>query len=490
MSDDAIAHFPLFLDLHDVPVLLVGGGPVGQRKLELLLRCGARLTVLEPDPALAGPLRALLGGKGELHSRDFREDDVRGQRLVIAATASAAVNAAVAAAARTAGIWVNVVDAPQLGDAIVPAIVSRGPLTVGISTSGAAPVLARRLRARLETLLEPSLAQLAELLRQWRPRIRNALPDPAARRDFYDRMLDGPLQDLLRCGQQQAAQALLQRELDASPDTTVGKVILLGAGPGDPGLLTLNGLRHLQRADVIVHDRLVSAQVLDLARRDALRIEVGKTGGGHSCSQLQINQILLAHAGAGRYVVRLKGGDPLTFARGGEELEVLRAHRIPFEIVPGITAAQGCAAYAGIALTHRAHAQSLRLVTAHCQGASDKLDWNSLSRSAAAGETLVFYMGLQQAAEIQLRLLQGGLPSHTPFTAIENGTRPQQRVVDGRLDQLVQTLRDAGIGSPALLMVGAVTAPALRHAWFGHGTGQSQAATRAMTPATASAMLD
>lgn len=461
MDTAALAHFPLFLDLQEVPVLLVGAGAVGRRKLELLVRAGARVRIVDPhlDPVQA---KALQSAGHEVRVAAFQAAHLQGQRLVIAATDERAVNAAVAQAARDLGLWVNVVDAPDLGNAIVPAIVSRGPITVGISTGGVAPVLARRLRARIESLLEPVLGGLALLLARWRGRIRAAREDVAARRDWYEAALDGPLVDLLRCGQLAAAESWLARSLAEAPATR-GRVVLVGAGPGDPGLLTLTALRHLQRADVIVHDRLVSAEVLDLARRDAERIEVGKTGGGHSVSQLEIHQILLAQAQAGRHVVRLKGGDPLIFARGGEELAVLQQAGIPFEVVPGITAAQGCAAYAGIPLTHRDLAQAVRLVTAHCQGSIDRLDWTALARG---GETLVFYMALAQLGEIQLRLLAGGRSADTPFALIEQGTRSRQRVVDGTLGQLVITAAAAGVRSPALLIVGDVCAPAHRYPWF------------------------
>jgi uroporphyrin-III C-methyltransferase/precorrin-2 dehydrogenase/sirohydrochlorin ferrochelatase len=472
MSSSSIAHFPLFLDLHDVPVLLVGAGEIGQRKLELLLRCGAQVTVVDPMPA-AQINERLQGTRSVLRAIAFEASMVIGMRLVIAATDDSGLNAEVAEAAKAAGVWVNAVDQPELGNAIVPAIVSRGPITVGISSSGVAPVLARRLRAQLESLLEPSLAELAELLKQWRPRIRNAIAEPARRRAFYDRLLDGPLSPLLRCAQHAAAEALITRELEdeSKAPLAAGRVILLGAGPGDADLMTLAGLRHLQRADVIVHDRLVSNDVLDLARRDAQRIAVGKTGGAQSTCQFSINNTLVALAQSGKYVVRLKGGDPLVFARGGEELAVLREHGIAFEIVPGITAAQGCAAYAGIALTHRDHAQGIRLVTAHCQGLINKLDWQALTRG---GETLVFYMAIAQAEQVQSHLLQGGLAIDTPFAVVQNGTRRQQRVLNGRLDELSRVVRESRVESPALLIVGAVTAPALRAHWFGEAAAPIQ----------------
>jgi uroporphyrin-III C-methyltransferase/precorrin-2 dehydrogenase/sirohydrochlorin ferrochelatase len=327
-------------------------------------------------------------------------------------------------------------------------------------------MLARHIRRQLETLLDDSLGTLAELLARNRERIRARLPGLGLRRRFFETLLAGPLPRLLR-QRLDAAQAddYLQTLLESATTTqTTGSVVLVGAGPGDPGLVTLNALRAMNEADVILHDRLVSAEVLRLARRDATRIEVGKSANGHSMRQEQIHALMLEHARAGKRVVRLKGGDPFVFGRGGEELEFLRAHDIPFEVVPGITAAVACAAYAGIPLTHRDHAQSLRLVTAHCRDSLDTLDWKALAQE---NQTLAVYMGVAGLEKVRERLLWAGLRPGLPFALVENGSRPQQRVVTGTLAQLPETARHHQVQSPALLILGEVAALAGSLHWFG-----------------------
>ncbi len=456
-------HFPLFLDLHDQPVEVVGGGSVAARKVALLRRSGAQVRVIAPE--LCSELQALVE-RGELRwlADEFRAELLQPARLVIAATDDDQVNAAVAAAAKARGIIVNAVDQPALGDAIVPAIVSRGELTVAIGSGGQAPVLARRLRARIESLLPTRTGDLLALLSKHRGQIRERYPDLGQRRRWYDELLDGEIPRLIEAGLGEMAEQRLQATLRAEPLPSVGSVALVGAGPGDPGLLTIAALRELQGADVIVHDQLVSAEVLDLARRDAERIAVGKRAGGHSVAQQDIESLLIDLARSGRQVVRLKGGDPLIFARGGEELSALHAAGVPFRVVPGISAVQACAAYSGIPLTDRRHAQALRLVTAHCRGSIDAVDWSAL---AGGGETLAFYMGVREAPRIQSRLIAHGLPESTPVACVENGSRPQQRVLLGTLGLTAAMLRQAQVQSPALLIVGDVSQYAAQHHWFG-----------------------
>ena len=456
--------FPLFLDLRDRRVLVVGGGAVAARKIAALREAGAAVAVVAPrlDPALAA-----LAGQGAIaHVADrFAPQQLDDAWLVIAATDDADVNQVVAAAATARRLWVNVVDDAALASAQLPARVQRGPLQVAISSGGAAPMLARHLREWLEVQLDDAWAALAQLLAGWRPRIRARFPQPVARRAFFERLLAGPLPALLRRGDTAGAQqALEQTPADAAP-TARGRVSLVGAGPGDPGLLTLRALRVLNQADVILHDRLVSAEVLALARRDAERIAVGKEiGGDHHATQQRIHALMLELARAGKHVVRLKGGDPFVFGRGGEELELLRAHAIDYEVVPGITAALACAAYAGIPLTHRAHAQSLHLLTAHaCSGDPDH-DWGAL---AQPGQTLVFYMGVAGLARLRDALLAHGRPPSTPFALVERGSLPQQRVLTGRLDTLAELAQAHVIQAPALLVVGDVAALAGRLHWFG-----------------------
>jgi uroporphyrin-III C-methyltransferase/precorrin-2 dehydrogenase/sirohydrochlorin ferrochelatase len=437
-------HFPVFLDLQDAPVLVVGDGEVAARKRALLRRAGAAVTVVVPDR--------------------FEVADVRGVRLVIAATGDAQVNAAVAAAAREANVPVNVVDDASLSSFIMPAIVDRSPLVIAISTGGAAPVLATRLRARIEALLDESWGRLALFADRWRRRIRAAVPDLGTRRRLYDWLLDGPVAAAVRAGRESEADRLLESQLSDKTKTPAGKVMLVGAGPGDPGLLTLRALRALQQADVILTDRLVSADILALARREAEVIDVGKQPGGHGARQGRINRLLVVHARRGRAVVRLKGGDPFIFGRGGEELEYLRRHGVAFEVVPGITAALACAAYAGIPLTHRDHAHGLQFVTAHCRESLDRVNWRGLARP---GQTLAFYMGVAELDAVRDRLIEAGLPPATPAALVENGSRPEQRVIVTELSALADAAHRHAITTPAMLFIGEVAALAPQLAWFG-----------------------
>ncbi|UHQ22321.1 siroheme synthase CysG [Lysobacter sp. 5GHs7-4] len=456
--------FPLFAALRGRAVLVVGGGAVAQRKVEALLDAGAQVRV--GAPALQASL-VQLAEQGRIRHLpgEFVEQWLDEVWLAIAATDDVAVNRAVAAAGEARRLWVNVVDDAEASSFHVPARIERGPLQIAISSGGGAPMLARHLRERLETQLDPSMADLAELLGRERLRIRARYPDLGARRRFFDGLLDGPLQGLLRQRRHRAAQRAFDDALDArEPRARRGAVVLVGAGPGDPGLLTLRGLRALNEADVILHDRLVSAEVLQLARRDAERIEVGKQAGDHHTTQDRIHELMLAHARAGKRVVRLKGGDPFVFGRGGEEIEVLRAHGIDYEVVPGITAALACAAYAGVPLTHREHAQAVRLVTAHCKDSEDALDWAALAQER---QTLAVYMGVAGLDRLRDRLIAHGRAPSTPFALIENGSRANQRTVVGTLAELPDAALAHGVRSPALLIVGEVAGLAERLHWYG-----------------------
>ena len=455
-------HFPIFLDLRGAPVLIVGGGAVAARKLALLREAGAAMTVVAPEVTPA--ISALVPGVVRWHARAFTRADVSGMRIVIAATGDREANARVAATAREANVPVNVVDDAALSTFIVPAIVDRSPLVVAITSGGAAPLLATRLRARIEAMLDESWGRLARFADRWRARIRGALPDLGTRRGFYDWLLDGPVASAVRAGREAQAEQLMEERLASPSKSRPGKVTLVGAGPGDPGLLTLHALRALQQADVILTDRLVSAGILALARREAEIIDVGKSPGRHGARQGRINRLLVVHARRGRAVVRLKGGDPFIFGRGGEELEYLERHGIAYEVVPGITAALACAAYAGIPLTHRDHAQGLQFVTAHCRDSLDRLDWRGLARP---GQTLAFYMGVAELERLRDRLIEAGLPPATPSAIVENGTRPEQRVVVTMLAALPDAARRQGIAPPAMLFVGEVARFATRLGWFG-----------------------
>ena len=389
--------YPLFADLRERHVLVVGGGDVAARKTAMLLKAGAKVTV--GAPLLTPELREWAQqGRIAYRAGIYQPEWLDGMWLVIAATRSRPLNMRIASDGHARQRLVNVVDDATLSSFQVPALIDRSPLLVAISSNGAAPMLARRLRERIESLLDPAFGSLLQLAQRYRARIRARHADLAARRRFYDWLHDGPIHALLRAAQPAQAERHLLAALAARENTaTAGSVALVGAGPGDPGLLTLRALRALNEADVILHDALISEQVLDLARRDALRIAVGKRGGGVHTPQAQIHALLLEHAKAGRRVVRLKGGDPFVFGRGGEELEFLRAHDIAYEVVPGITAALACAAYSGVPLTHRDHAQSVRMVTAHCRQSLDTLDWPALARER---QTLAIYMGVGQLDEL------------------------------------------------------------------------------------------
>jgi uroporphyrin-III C-methyltransferase/precorrin-2 dehydrogenase/sirohydrochlorin ferrochelatase len=455
--------YPLFADLAGRRVLVVGGGAVAERKVEGLLDAGAAVTV--GAPSISPALQAWAAdGRIGLRPGAFDEAWLDDAWLVIAATGEPLLNRRIATLATRRRLFVNVVDDAGLSSFHVPAVIDRSPLTIAISSGGAAPVLARLLRQRLEAWLDPALGPLAVLAARWRDRIRARLPDLGARRRFYERLLTGAVPAALRRAQPALAEAETERLLAAASTSSAGSVVLVGAGPGDPGLLTLRGHRALHEADVILYDRLVSSEVLALARRDAERIEVGKEAGHHHVTQERIHGLMLEHARAGRRVVRLKGGDPFVFGRGGEELEYLRAHGVPYEVVPGITAALACAAYAGIPLTHRDHAQSVRLLTAHCRRSHDTLDWPALAQER---QTLAVYMGVGELAVLQERLLAHGRAPATPFALVENGSHPGQRVVTGTLARLCDLAQAHAVRSPALLILGEVAALAPALAWFG-----------------------
>ncbi|WP_323884266.1 siroheme synthase CysG [Aeromonas hydrophila] len=456
-------YLPIFCRLDNKPVLLVGGGEVAERKARLLLDAGAQLTVVAPelDPELA---ELAANGSIEWLAGEFAPQQLTGKWLVVAATDRREVNALVYQSANLARIFANVVDDPKRSSFIMPSIIDRSPLMVAISSGGKAPVLARLLREKLEALLPQHLGAIAAFAGSLRERVKARFASMGERRRFWERLLgaDRLGQALARGDSASASQ--LADSLFADESQTGGEVVLVGAGPGDPGLLTLHALRQMQQADVVVYDRLVSDEVMALVRRDARRIFVGKQAGNHCVPQEGINQLLLEEAKKGQRVVRLKGGDPFIFGRGGEELETLVGSGIGFQVVPGITAASGCAAYAGIPLTHRDHAQSVRFVTAHGKGGAQDLDWPLLAKDK---QTLVFYMGLSSCATIREQLLTHGKAGDTPVALIERGTQPSQRVIRGTLDQLPELA--LGVESPALIMVGSVVTLADQLAWFGQG---------------------
>ncbi|HDX8645656.1 MULTISPECIES: siroheme synthase CysG [Aeromonas] len=462
-------YLPIFCRLDNKPVLLVGGGEVAQRKARLLLDAGAQLTVVAPelDPELA---ELAANGSIEWLAGEFAPAQLAGKWLVVAATDRREVNALVYQSANQARIFANVVDDPKRSSFIMPSIIDRSPLMVAISSGGKAPVLARLLREKLEAMLPQHLGAVAAFAGSLRDRVKARFATMGERRRFWERLLGADrLGQALARGDRASAHQLADN-LFADESQTGGEVVLVGAGPGDPGLLTLHALRQMQQADVVVYDRLVSDEVMALVRRDAKRIFVGKQAGNHCVPQEGINQLLLEEAKKGQRVVRLKGGDPFIFGRGGEELETLVGTGVGFQVVPGITAASGCAAYAGIPLTHRDHAQSVRFVTAHGKGGARDLDWPLLAKDK---QTLVFYMGLSSCATIREQLLAHGKGGDTPVALIERGTQPSQRVIRGTLDQLPELA--IGVESPALIMVGSVVTLADSLAWFGQGAATERA---------------
>ncbi|HEX6958495.1 MAG TPA: siroheme synthase CysG [Ferrovibrio sp.] len=452
--------FPGFLLLQNRPVLVVGGGAFAARKIRLLLKAGAAVTVAAPqvNAEIAGRAAA---GQVQHRAVSFSPALLNGMRLVVSA-AGDAIDEAVAAAARERGIWVNVVDRADLSDFIVPAIVERGDITIGIGSNGKAPLLLGRIRAQIETLLPSRLGDLAALAGECRATVSRILPDAAQRRHFWERIFDGAAASRILAGDKPAARAALLAELNAPQPQRQGVVHIVGAGPGDPDLLTIAALRILQDADIVLHDDLVAPAILDRLRRDAERVCVGKRKGRHSFSQAAINALMAEQAASGRRVVRLKAGDPFIFGRGGEEAAYLQARGIAVHVVPGITAALGCAAAAGIPLTHRDLSHGVTLVSGHLQDdEDDALFWAERARQ---GETVVVYMGASQAAAIRARLLQAGAAATLPVALIENGTRPDQVVSAGTLDDLPALAARHGQSEtepgPVLLVIGKVAAMA------------------------------
>ena len=447
--------FPLFLKLTGERVLLVGGGEVALRKARLLSRAGARIEIVARE---LHPELAALGVKAV--GAEFQPDQIHGCRLVVAATDDAVLNARVAEAAREQCVPVNVVDNPDLSSWITPSIVDRSPLLVAISSGGIAPVLARRVRTKIETLLPAHYGRLALFLGRMRERLKSLALEP--RRRVIEAFLDGSGSEQALLGHEVAAEKELTHLQQGQQSQ--GEVFLVGAGPGDPDLLTLRALRLMQQADVVLYDRLVSARILDLVRRDAERVFVGKGPKQHEMPQADINTLLVKLAKQGKRVLRLKGGDPFIFGRGGEEIETLASEGISFQVVPGITAANGCAAYAGIPLTHRDYAQSVTFVTGHAkQDGQLDLDWPSLAKR---GQTVVFYMGRGSLPSLCKNLIQHGLPDHWPAALVEEGTSPAQQVVTGTLADLPARVEAAGVQGASLVIVGEVVKLRDKLQWF------------------------
>jgi uroporphyrin-III C-methyltransferase/precorrin-2 dehydrogenase/sirohydrochlorin ferrochelatase len=454
---------PIFLNVRNRPCLVIGGGEVAVRKVELLLKAQAAVTVVSPEvcPALAELMK---GGKLSRINASFHPDQIVSPVVVIAATDDEAVNRSVAEAAGNKNIPVNVVDRPELCSFIMPAIIDRSPVVVAVSSGGASPVLARLLRARLESLVPAAYGRLATLVSAFRDKVKARFAPGADRRVFWERVLQGSVAEMVYAGRDEEARAALEKQLASTQDGLArGEVYLVGGGPGDPDLLTFRALRLMQQADVVVYDRLVSKQVLELVRRDAEKMYAGKERDHHAIPQEDINQLLVRLAKEGKRVLRLKGGDPFIFGRGGEEIATLAAEGIPFQVVPGVTAAAGCAAYSGIPLTHRDYSQAVVFVTGHLQDGTVNLNWKAL---AQPNQTVVFYMGLHGVPSICKGLISHGMPSSTPVALVQQGTTPNQRVYVSNLEDLPELVKKHEIKAPTLIIVGDVVQLHEKLNWF------------------------
>ena len=459
-AQPGLPYLPLFLEAGGRTALVLGGAAAAVAKTALLRRAGMRVRLVAPelDPELA---LLAMSGQVEHHARAFEEADLDGAALAVDATGDAEMTPRVVAAARAARVPLNVVDRPAFCDFIFPAILDRSPVMVAVSTGGLAPALARLIRQRLELAIPAAFGRLARLAGAMRGLAAARIPAGERRLRFWDAALTGDPAELVLADRDAEGRLAFERLLDAHaaglpPDPPA--VLLVGAGPGSPELLTVAAVRAIQEADVILHDDLIGPGILDLARRDARLVRVGKRAGRHSARQEQINALLVAHARTGARVVRLKGGDPFLFGRGGEEAEHLAAHGIAVRVIPGVTAALGCAAAAGIPLTHRGTARALHLVTAHARdgGLPADIDWPALAR---AGGTIAVYMGREALPALAARLVEAGMAPGTPAIAIENGTRPDELRCRASLADLPARVRAALPGAgPTLVIVGEVVA--------------------------------
>jgi uroporphyrin-III C-methyltransferase/precorrin-2 dehydrogenase/sirohydrochlorin ferrochelatase len=453
---------PVFMNLRGRPALVVGGGEVAERKVGLLREAGAEVTVV--SPALAPVLqKEVAAGTVRHRNKRFEPADLDGVVLVIAATDDEAVNRQISELAQARNLPVNVVDNPELCSFIMPSIIDRSPVQIAVSTGGASPVLARLLRAKLEAAIPSSYGRLAAMVASFRDQVKARFTDTNARRNFWEGVLQGRIAEMVFAGKDDEARKAIEKAIAVGDTGPVGEVYLIGGGPGDPDLLTFRALRLMQQADVIVHDRLISKEVLDLCRRDAERIYVGKERDNHAVPQDQINQLLVDLAKQGKRVCRLKGGDPFVFGRGGEEIETLTQNGVNFQVVPGITAALGTSSYAGIPLTHRDYSQSVVFVTGHLKDGSMDLNWKGL---AQPNQTIVFYMGLKGLPVICQQLMAHGLPADLPIALVQQATTPRQRVFTGTLGTMVERIKNEEIKAPTLIIVGNVVKLHDKLNWF------------------------
>ncbi len=456
---------PLFMAVKDRPVLVVGGGKAAARKAELASRAGAAVTVLAPE--ISGDMATLIAERKLSHvTHEVTREDLDGCVLAYGASDDEALNEKVHALAEACGVPVNIVDRPELCQFIMPAILDRDGVVVAVSSGGDAPLLTRMMKARFETLVPAAYGRLARFAGRWRDRVGKAIRDGDRRRRFWEEAFEGTVAELVFAGRDSEAEHAMQAQLEAAAKGTEGpprgEVWLVGAGPGDPDLLTFRALRLMQQAEVVLYDRLIGDGIMNLVRRDAERIYVGKSPKNHTMAQEDISALLVRLASEGKRVLRLKGGDPFIFGRGGEEIEALAARGIPFQVVPGVTAANGCAAYAGIPLTHRDHAQACVFVTGH--GQEDQApDWQALIQP---GQTIVVYMGLSALPELAAGYIAAGGDPNMPAAIVEKGTRPDQRVIAGTIADLPARQEAANLGQPSLIIIGTVVTLQGELAWF------------------------
>ena len=463
-------YFPIFLDTENLTCLVVGAGEVGARKIELLMKTAAHITVVAPW-ACDTVLGFAAEKKITLHLRKYQDSDLDNQEVVFVATDDGDVNVEIHDQARARKILVNVVDNTPLCQFITPSIVERAPITIAMSSGGVAPVLLRYLRQKLETVIPHKVSLLGQFSEKFRDLVKSRLQSVTERRYFWEDVLDGDIaEDIYQGKEALAEQKLLDRLSSDDVSKTKGEVYLVGAGPGDPELLTFRALRLMQKADIVVYDRLVSPEILELVRRDAEKIYVGKAKSDHAVPQEQINDLLARKALEGNRVVRLKGGDPFIFGRGGEEIETLIDQGVTFQVVPAITAASGAASYCGIPLTHRDHSKSVVFATGHLKDNSINLNWQGL---AQPDQTIVFYMGLTGLPIICKKLVEHGLPADTPAAMIQSATTPKQKIVTGTLTNIQQKAEEAQIRPPTLIIVGSVVSLHKKLNWFDESSEQA-----------------
>jgi len=454
---------PIFFNIKNRHCVVIGGGDVATRKVNMLLKADADVTIV--SPSLVEAIQVLLDdGKVKVVKADYEKNQLIGACLVIAATDNQAVNKEVSRDAQALNIPVNVVDSPALCTFTMGSIIERSPVVIAVSSEGNAPVLARYIRTKIETMLPAGYGRIAEIAGEFRDKVKLKFTTTQQRRIFWEDVLQGPVVERVLSGQEQAARELLQHLIDA-PDATShkGEVFLVGGGPGDPDLLTFRALRLMQQCDVCVYDKLVSPEVMALVRRDAELIYVGKSRDQHTLPQEEINELLAKLALQGKRVLRLKGGDPFIFGRGGEEIETLMARGVPFQVVPGITAANGVSSYAGIPLTHRDYAQACLFITGHLKDGTLDLDWVAMSRPS---QTVVIYMGLVGLAQICEKLIEHGVSADMPVAVVQQGTTQRQKVVVATLANLAEKVTAVGLKPPCLTIVGEVVKLREKLSWF------------------------